>query len=145
MRSPMMAASPLASFSWLPRSSTGMKVESLGWLFFLSGDVRTGIQQESEWPYSSHSRVHFPVRATSGRGLESEIQGEGAFKAGHLSTAFSNLYETGVGGAVMYNIMLHIHSLYHIPFFNTLQFIIPKNCFYFISIKDKVLQKLQIL
>lgn len=95
MRSPMMAASPLASFSWLPRSSTGMKVESLGWLFFLSGEVRTGIQQESEWPYSSHSRVHFPVRATSGRGLESEIQREGAIKVGHSSTDFPAVYEIG--------------------------------------------------
>lgn len=54
-----------------------MKVESFGWLFcFLSGEVRTGIQQESEWPYSSHSRVHFPVRATSGRGRESENERE---------------------------------------------------------------------
>ena len=95
MRSPMMAASPLASFSWLPRSSTGMKVDSLGWLFFLSGEVRTGIQQESEWPYSSHSRVHFPVRATSGRGLESEIQGEGAIKVGHFSIGFPDLYKIG--------------------------------------------------
>lgn len=93
MRSPMMAASPLASFSWLPRSSTGMKVESLGWLFFLSGEVRTGIQQESEWPYSSHSRVHLPVRATSGRGLESEIQEEETIRVRYASTGFPDAYE----------------------------------------------------
>lgn len=50
-----------------------LKVESLGGvaLGLRSGEVRTGIQQASEWPYSSHSRVHFPVMATSGRGRES--------------------------------------------------------------------------
>ncbi|MEE6462299.1 hypothetical protein FKM82_001548 [Ascaphus truei] len=71
----MRETSPLANFSWLSRSSTGMNVESFGWFFcFLSGEVRTGIQQESEWPYSSQSLVHFPVRATSGKGLESESE-----------------------------------------------------------------------
>lgn len=55
-----------------------MKVESFGcWGLVVdfdgrrSGDVRTGIQQESEWPYSSHSLVHLPVIATSGKGRES--------------------------------------------------------------------------
>ncbi len=50
-----------------------MKVESLGGvgLGLRSGEVRTGIQQESEWPYSSHSRVHLPVIATSGSVRES--------------------------------------------------------------------------
>lgn len=114
MRSPMMAASPLASFSWLPRSSTGMKVESLGWLFFLSGEVRTGIQQESEWPYSSHSRVHFPVRATSGRGRESEIQEEGAIKVGHSSIGFSDLYEFE-GDIHIYIFPLPNYFLFSIP------------------------------
>lgn len=55
-----------------------MKVESLGGvaLGLRSGEVRTGIQQASEWPYSSHSRVHLPVIATSGRGRESGGNGE---------------------------------------------------------------------
>lgn len=109
----MMAASPLASFSWLPRSSTGMKVESLGWLFFLSGEVRTGIQQESEWPYSSHSRVHFPVRATSGRGLESEIQGEGDVKVGRSALGFPGLHEIGTGRYIY--IICHIIFLFSTP------------------------------
>lgn len=52
-----------------------------------SGDVRTGIQQESEWPYSSHSRVHLPVMATSGRGRASvdAEEGEGEREPGPLA------------------------------------------------------------
>ncbi|TRY90490.1 hypothetical protein DNTS_012103 [Danionella cerebrum] len=82
LRSPNRCeGSPLAtaSVSWvlgcsgmLPPGEV-MKVESLGGvaLGLRSGEVRTGIQQASEWPYSSHSRVHFPVIATSGKGRES--------------------------------------------------------------------------
>lgn len=65
-------------------------MESFGWLFcFLSGEVRTGIQQESEWPYSSHSRVHFPVRATSGRGLESESKIELSLQMNNIVMTYS--------------------------------------------------------
>lgn len=86
MGSPLAIAA-MARVSWLPGCSALllpplplplMKVESFGcWGVVvdfdgrLSGDVRTGIQQESEWPYSSHSRVHLPVMATSGKGRES--------------------------------------------------------------------------
>lgn len=68
------------SLSWsLPRrlllSSPGAKVESRGgslpWRWRWRGEGRTGIQQVSEWPNSSHSLVHFPVRATSGSCLAS--------------------------------------------------------------------------
>lgn len=81
LRSPSRCeGSPLASGSELVAGSAPLhpaelelKVESLGGvaLGLRSGEVRTGIQQASEWPYSSHSRVHFPVMATSGRGRES--------------------------------------------------------------------------
>lgn len=92
----MMAAPTISCFSWLPVHQQAWK-----WRVWAasssSGEVRTGIQQESEWPHFITPRVHFPVRATSGRGLESEIYGEGAFKVGHFSTAFSDLYETRWG------------------------------------------------
>lgn len=68
------------SLSWLlPRrlllSSPGAKVDSRGgslpWRCRCRGEARTGIQHVSEWPNSSHSLVHFPVRATSGSCLAS--------------------------------------------------------------------------
>lgn len=85
MGSPLAMAA-MARVSWLPGCSALllplplplMKVESFGCCGVVvdldgrrSGDVRTGIQQESEWPYSSHSRVHLPVMATSGKGRAS--------------------------------------------------------------------------
>lgn len=78
------------------------------------GEGWPGIQQESEWPNSVHSRVHLPVIATSGRGLRSAERHNKTEKQSMSTVETAAQGKVGDGDDVTVQ-MFHIKSLryYH--------------------------------